>query len=287
MLSEFADFVVKELRVPPMTLHPTPEDLDQVFRRRFGDPNLTGPLPRLWHRLGYFTPDIYYEALVARLVTDGTAWLDVGCGRYLFPGNEQLADILARRCSRLVGVDPDPTIHDNPFVQHRVQCSIESFTSSEPFDVVTLRMVAEHVTRPHEVIAALARLTRPGSKVVVYTINRWSPVSLVAWATPCSFHHWAKAILWKTEEADTFPVAYRMNTRSTLRKLFAAHGFHEMSFAYLSDCRTFYRFRPLHYMELALWWSMSQVHLAYPENCMLAVFERLSPDIASSRETGQ
>ena len=33
----------------------------------------------------YYTPDDVYEALVAGLVCTGISWLDVGCGRELFP----------------------------------------------------------------------------------------------------------------------------------------------------------------------------------------------------------
>jgi hypothetical protein len=46
---------------------------------------------------GYFTPDDHYEVLVARLVTSGCHWADIGCGRDIFPSNPQLArDLVAR-----------------------------------------------------------------------------------------------------------------------------------------------------------------------------------------------
>src|SRR5947208_2800014 len=82
------------------------------------------------------------------------------------------------------------------------------------------------------------RPARPGGKVVAYTVNRWSPVSLAAKAIPFGLHHAFKRALWRTEERDTFPVAYRMNTRGALRRAFGAHGFREAGFAYLDDCRT-------------------------------------------------
>src|SRR5439155_1325029 len=80
-----------------------------------------GPVPRLWHRWGYSAPDMYYEAAVAKLIDERSAWLDVGCGRCAFPENKSLAKMLAARCRRLVGVDPDPAIEENPCVHARSQ----------------------------------------------------------------------------------------------------------------------------------------------------------------------
>ena len=258
-------------------LHVSSDDLDVAFRYRFGELDRTGELPRLWHRLGYYTPDIYYETIVARLIGEGSTWLDVGCGRCPFPENEPFASVLIQRCQRVVGVDPDAAVLENNLIHERVQVALEDFVSPQPFDVVTLRMVAEHITRPVPAVEALAKLTRPGGKVVIYTINRWSPVSMAAWLIPFRFHHAIKSVLWGTKEEDTFPVAYQMNTRRTLRRLFEAQGFREAQFARLSDCRTFFRVRPIHYVELFFWSVLNVVGLAYPENCLLSIFERCGP----------
>jgi SAM-dependent methyltransferase len=249
-------------------------DLAQVYRSRFGDPKGTGSVPRLWYRLRHFVPDMVYEAAVAKLVGENTRWLDVGCGRGVFPSNPHLAQTLAKRCKLLVGIDPDGTIAENSLVHERAQCTIEQFHSRTRFDVVTLRMVAEHIARPEPAVASLARLTKPGGKLVIFTINRWSPVSIAAWAVPFKLHHPLKHALWRTEEKDTFPVAYQMNTRSRLRRLLGGQGFREVGFAYLSDCRTFYRFRPLHLVELLVWGTLQTFCLPYPENCLLGVYER-------------
>ena len=147
-------------------------------------------------------------------------------------------------------MDPSPNIHDNPYVHERAEAGIEEYTAAEPFDLLTLRMVAEHITRPADAVRAMARLVRPGGRVVVYTIHKFSPVSLAAWALPFGLHHPIKKLIWRTDEKDTFPVAYRMNTRRALRGQFAAHGFREGLFAPLDDCRTFARFGGLNHAEL-------------------------------------
>jgi 2-polyprenyl-3-methyl-5-hydroxy-6-metoxy-1,4-benzoquinol methylase len=254
---------------------PTPEALAEVFRSRFGNPDALGPVPKLWHRRGYFPPDVFYEAVVANLVRPGAAWLDVGCGRDVFPGNADLARGLAGRCGTLVGVDPDETIEENPFVHAKARCAIEDYATDRRFDLITLRMVAEHVTRPEAALAALARLTRPGGHVVVFTVNRWAPVALATWLVPFHLHHAVKSVLWRTQERDTFPVAYRMNTQGQIRRLFEGHGFRQRYFSRPADCRVFYRFRPLHRAELATWRVLTAVGVSYPENCLLGVYERI------------
>lgn len=242
---------------------------------RYGsDPVAMGWRPRLRLRFRYFTPDEHYEAVVSRVVTPGCAWLDVGCGRNVFPSNRVLAHTLARRCGVLVGVDPDDTLSANDLVHERARCRIEEFESERAFDVVTLRMVAEHVADPARSTSALARLTKQGGKVVVYTVNRWSPVPIITGLVPFQLHHAPKRLLWRTDPKDTFPVAYRMNTREVLRCVFEQHGFREAAFGHLDDCRTFSRFRATQLVELCLWRCFRAIGLRYPENCLLGVYER-------------
>jgi SAM-dependent methyltransferase len=254
---------------------PGPDQLAALFRAKYGEPGSTGPSPGRRLRYRYYTPDDVYEALVASLVTPGCRWLDVGGGRDVFPSNPKLATELATRAGLLVGVDPSPNVHDNTFAHRKVQAFIEDFAADEPFDLLTLRMVAEHITKPDAAVAAIARLTKPGGRVVVYTVNRLTPVAAAAWAVPFRFHHAVKTAVWRTEEKDTFPVAYRMNTRGDLRSLFTAHGFREAAFAYLDDCRTLARFRVLNHAELLARSALRAVGLRYPENCLLGVYERV------------
>jgi SAM-dependent methyltransferase len=254
----------------------TPPELLAIFEAKYGpDLSAVGWAPRLRARFGYFSPDDHYEALVSKLVTPGSAWLDVGCGRNIFPSNYRLARTLAERCRVLVGVDPDDTIRENTLLHRRVQQSIEDFKSDEHFDVVTLRMAAEHVTDPDGTVGALSRLTRVGGVVVVYTINRWSPVPIITWLVPFRLHHPAKRVLWQTEAKDTFPVRYRMNTRKDLRRVFGRQGFREAQFAYLDDCRTLARFRVTLSLELCLWRCLRASGVTYPDNCLLGVYERV------------
>lgn len=258
-------------------LAPQQADLDAVFRLKYGDPDRPERLgwgPRMRRRFGYASPDDHYEALVARLVGPDARWLDVGCGRHLFPGNGALAQELAARCRELVGVDPDATLAENPFVHEKVFAPIDEFTTDRRFDLVTLRMVAEHVEQPQRVVGVLAACTAPGGLVVVYTVNRWSPVPMLTSVIPFALHQPVKRLLWRTEAKDTFPTAFRMNSRRRLRALFDAAGFDEAWFTKLDDCRTLARFRIGLWAELGVRRVLRALGLRYPENCLLGVYRR-------------
>jgi 2-polyprenyl-3-methyl-5-hydroxy-6-metoxy-1,4-benzoquinol methylase len=253
---------------------PEQNDLEDIFRLKYGNPDKLGWGPAMRRRFSYYNPDDYYEALLSKLVVEGCSWLDIGCGRILFPSNRPLARILADRCGILVGVDPDSTIAENPFVHERVCTSMENFSSERTFDLITMRMVAEHVQNPPQLVSSLARCTHPGSLVVIYTVNAWSPIPLITRLVPFALHHPVKRFLWHTEKKDTFPTAFHMNTRRCLRQLLGEGGFQEAFFAYLDDCRTLARFRPLLFAELVLHKAFQVLSLAYPENCLLGVYRR-------------
>ena len=131
----------------PDPVLPTRERLERVFRLKYGEPDELNWGPRMRLQRGHFTPDDVYEALVDSLVGDDTVWLDVGCGRDLFPSNRRLAQALADRCRRLIGVDPDETLDDNPFVHEAVRGFLGDY-GGPPVDLITLRMVAETRRRP-------------------------------------------------------------------------------------------------------------------------------------------
>lgn len=252
----------------------TSQDLYEVFLLRHGDPERTGWAPRRRLRFGYYPPSYHYEALVNKLVTADTDWIDIGGGRALFPGNERLSQILSERARRVVVVDPSDNIDSNLFAHERAKCVIEEYQTNDRFDLATMRMVAEHITNPSSVVRAVSRLLRQRAKLVVFTVNRWSPVTVMSSLLPFFLHHPIKRFFWRTEERDTFPTVYKMNSRRRLRTLLADHGFDERYFAYLDDLSVFARFRLLNYVELLIWRTLKRIQLRYPENCLLGVYEK-------------
>lgn len=249
--------------------------LAEILSLKYGPRPNWGWLPILRERYGYVSPDDWYEATVFSLVTEQTDWLDVGCGRNVFPFNRPTAKCLAERCRLLVGIDPSSNINDNTLVHMRAQCLLEDYQSDRQFDLVTLRMVAEHMTNPTASANALSRLTRPGGQVVIYTVNKWSPAPLLAAVTPLSVHVLAKRLLWNSAERDAFPTAYLLNTRADLQRHMIAAGFSEIGFSYLEDCRSFAQIRSLGSMELMVWRALHAMRLPYPERNILAIYRKL------------
>ena len=253
---------------------PTDEQLLRTFHKKYGDSEDLYWGPKMRHRFGYFNPDDWYETVIDTLVTPDVRWLDVGSGRDTFPSNRQLAQELASRCRLMVGVDPDETILENPFVHERQVATIEDFQHSEKFDLITLRMVAEHIVDPKSAVASISKYAATGGRVVMYTVNKYSPVPLFTRIVPFGARHAIKRLLWGTEEKDTFPTAFRLNTRRTINEHMASHGLIEDLFLKLDDCRSFARWKATLFAELAMQRMLRSVRIPYPENCLLTVHRR-------------
>lgn len=245
--------------------------IEELLRLKYGPVDQQSWGPRLRAKFDYITPDDEYEALLLDLVCPATEWLDVGCGRNIIHC-KAAAEQLAARCRRLVGIDPSENILENTLVHERAQCMLEDYRTEQPFDLITLKMVAEHITDPEGAVGAMRRLLRGGGRVVIYTVWKWAPVSIIAATTPMWVHHRAKAVLFGSAERDSFPVAYRMNTRRELESLFSANGFREESFRYLDDCRSLQRWRFANAAELTLRRGLNALGLRYPETCILATY---------------
>ena len=137
--------------------------------------------PRWWDPDGEFRP--LHDLNPARLdyIEDragiaGREVLDVGCGGGL------LAEGMARRGARVTGIDLAPealavarlhAIESGVAVDYRRE-PVESLAARRPasFDLVTCLEMLEHVPDPAAIVAALARLVRPGGHVICSTINR-------------------------------------------------------------------------------------------------------------------
>lgn len=252
----------------------TRDDLMSLYNLKYYREGEPGPSPRMRLSFDYFTPDDYYEALVSRLVTSGCSWVDVGAGRDVFPRFPELAQALCKRASFVYGIDPDPNILDNPFISDRFHGVVEDCNTDQTFDLLTMRMVAEHIVDPDRAIRKVADLLKPGGLAVIYTPYKYSPMSVVASILPFSLHHPLKRLIWDAEARDTFPTAYKLNTRHDLARYMSNHGLVERSFRLLDDCRVLTRYHWLNYGELTLQRLLRSVNIGYPERCVFAVYEK-------------
>lgn len=250
------------------------ERLRQLFVQKHGEIANVGWSPTLRLNWDYFLPSDCYEAIVDQLVTESTYWLDVGGGRDIFPENPRLASQLSKRCKRLVGIDPSENILQNTFVHDRHQCLLEASQVSEKFDLITARMVVEHVEDPCAFVEAISRHLKPAGIVLIFTVDLVSVVSLVSRCTPLWFHHWIKKILWGTAAEDTFPVVYRMNRRHLLIKLFSGSGFKELKFMSLDDLSTLCWSSISLKAGLQCQRILKTLRVPFPDRCILTVYQK-------------
>ncbi len=207
-----------------MAYVPNGEELLAVFRQKYGRRQKLGWGPQMRLDFGYFTPDDHYEALVGKLLAPGMDWCDVGCGRNIFPDNPDLAQRYAARCGYVYGIDPDDNVKENRFVNGYFQGLVEDCPTEHRFDLITLRMVAEHIVKPAPALQCVAGLLKPSGHAIIYTPYKWAPMSIAAMLVPFGLHNPLKRLLWSTEARDTFPTQYKLNTRADLERHASCSG---------------------------------------------------------------
>lgn len=126
--------------------------------------------------------------------------------------------------ARIAGVDLDPRVETNPFLDEgRLGRAEEIPYPDASFDLVFSANVLEHLTEPERAFREIARVLRPGGRLLVKTPNRWHYVPLIARWTPHRVHEIVAS--WRGRQAgDTFPTLYRANSGSALRRLAASAG---------------------------------------------------------------
>src|SRR5688572_20272770 len=166
-----------------------------------------------------------YEQEVARLLKPDHTLLDAGCGR--------TAPILSRfkgRAGKLIGVDlGDFTGAPEGLELHT--CDLGKMPlADESVDLAMARSVMEHVVDPDQVYREIHRVLKPGGQFVFLTANLWDYASIIALIVPNRFHPWIVARTEGRDESDTFPVAYRTNTRRAVERWAGRAGLEVVSF---------------------------------------------------------
>ena len=146
--------------------------------------------------------------------------LDVGAGAGIVaPMN------FKGRAARICGVDPDPRVAENPYLDEGKVAMAESLPyDNSSFDLVFSDNVLEHLENPHDVFAEVERVLKPGGLLLVKTPNMRHYVPLIARLTPHSFHRFFNRLRGR-QSVDTFPTRYRANSPKKFRKLAAKTGF--------------------------------------------------------------
>jgi SAM-dependent methyltransferase len=186
-------------------------------------PTLVDSLATRWYPNYRTESDLLHDTVKSYLRSESVV-LDLGCGGgKLFPHDYRGA------ARRVVGVDLDPAIWENPLLDERHLASIDDLPLPDGLvDVVYSRYVLEHVEYPEAVFAEVARVLRPGGVFILITPNMWHYVSVISRLTPEGFHKFFNARARGRRATDTFPTTYKANTPRVLRRLARGAGMDEV-----------------------------------------------------------
>lgn len=208
----------------PLTL-----DKQNEYRRRYAD----------WTP-GWRPATVVYETAIRERLAPGMAVLDIGCGR------GGVLEQLGAAVSQPYGIDPDwrsLAEHRLPDLPRAVALADALPYPARSFDLVLCSWVLEHLPTPAQTFAEVARVLKPGGAFVFITPNK---NSLVAWLNRLvqPLQNRLVPLLYGRQEADTFPVVYRANTRRHLDQLAARSGL---------ECEALHRIHDPTYLAFHKW----------------------------------
>ncbi|MDZ4138562.1 MAG: class I SAM-dependent methyltransferase [Erythrobacter sp.] len=162
---------------------------------------------------------LFRTHILSRLKPSMTV-LDVGAGAGIV-GAMNFRGQVARIC----GVDLDPRVVDNPFLDEGRQADAGRIPYPDAsFDVAFADNVMEHLDAPTEVLSEVFRVLKPGGILLFKTPNRTHYVPTIARMTPLRFHQFVNKQRGRAE-SDTFPTVYLGNTARDVRRLAKETGF--------------------------------------------------------------
>lgn len=183
---------------------------------------------------GFYPVDGTFPFLLRmhQLLPEGGVVLDYGAGR---GGQADQANGIKKylldfrhRAGRVIGVDVDPAVFENPLINEAFQLGDDGKIplGADSVDLAMMDWVCEHLPEPERSFRELLRVLKPGGWVGFRTPNKWHYSMIASRLLPNSIHARVLAHAQKGRaERDVFPKYYRMNTPRACRRVLAAAGF--------------------------------------------------------------
>jgi SAM-dependent methyltransferase len=200
----------------------TEQDRLEIYRRQYAA-----------LRPGWKSATARYEQWVAEMLDLNTRVLDLGCGR------GGIVERLGAQ-GQWVGIDPDsrslrthrvPTLPRGQAPAHRLPFA------DRAFDLVVSSWVFEHLPDPKAVFDEVARVLRPGGRLVFLTPNGRHPIPRLSRYAADLTRLQARWVhcTYNRAPQDTFPVAYRANTFRQIDTLAMRAGLRLREIVYVDD----------------------------------------------------
>lgn len=179
----------------------------------------------------------FYQRINA-LISPSMTVLDYGAGRgvQLSNSNSPYRAELCRlqgKVKKIVGVDVDDAVMDNPFLDESHVIAIDEplpFPDNS-FDLIYADWVLEHVATPELFTSEISRLLKPGGWFCARTPNRWGITGFATNLIPNRLHSKILAILQPSrQEIDVFPTCYKLNSLRVVRRYFSKTGWKHCSY---------------------------------------------------------
>ncbi|HEX5131049.1 MAG TPA: class I SAM-dependent methyltransferase [Candidatus Krumholzibacteria bacterium] len=182
------------------------------------------------------------KILLSLLQRDHVA-LDVGAG-----GGVRKWTDLRGHAARVVGIDMDPRVLENPYLDEARVARADSIPYPDTtFDVAWAWNVVEHLEDPTTVFREVARVLKPGGVFLIKTPNLWHYVTTLSRALPHSLHERLVFRAMRRQTKDIFPTHYRCNTERRIRSLARDTGLRVRVIYHLEPRPEYLRFSPLTY----------------------------------------